>query len=521
MCESATHTFTIAYEGAPNKDKEGYGFVTTSHNNTPSLYTISEPYGSRDWWPCKQDLNDKIDVIDVYLTTPVFNASNEELISVSNGIEQSQVINGNDKITHFKHQHPIPAYLIAIAVTNYEVFNQTVDNNGNPFEIVNYVFPESLANAQANTPVTIDIMNFFSDTFEEYPFADEKYGHAQFTRGGGMEHTTVSFMGNFSRNLIAHELAHQWFGNKITCGSWKDIWLNEGFATYLSGLVIEELDGQEAFTTWKQQRNNSITAGPGGSVYLTDQDTTDVSRIFNGRLSYNKGSMVLHMLRKKLGDGDFYQGLKNYLSDPDLAFSYAKTEDFIPIMESQSGENLTEFFSDWLYNQGYPTYSLNWSQSNNDLVIELNQSQSDVSVSFFEAPVPIRVNGTLGETQDIILNHSSDGQIFNEVISFEIASIEFDPEVDLISKNNEVLNTQSFLLDSEFKLFPNPSESYFEIKKPESLEINSIQIYNMVGQLVLELDYTETVLVDELSSGMHFVKFTTSRGIIHKSLLKK
>ena len=135
--------------------------------------------------------------------------------------------------------------------------------------------------------------------------------------------------------------------------SWKDIWLNEGFATYLSGMVIEELDGQEEFNTWKEQRVNSITAAPNGATFLTDQDTTNVSRIFNGRLTYNKSSMILHMLRKKLGDDDFYQGVKNYLSHPDLAFNYAKTEDFIPIMEAQSGEDLTEFFSDWLYNQGY------------------------------------------------------------------------------------------------------------------------------------------------------------------------
>jgi len=182
-------------------------------------------------------------------------------------------------------------------------------------------------------------MNLYTTLFEEYPFANEKYGHAQFGWGGGMEHTTVSFMGSFGRNLIAHELAHQWFGNKITCGSWKDIWLNEGFATYLSGLTIENLDGNSAFITWKQQRINSITSQPNGAVYLTDSDTTSVNRIFNGRLSYDKGSMVLHMLRKKLGDADFFQGLKNYLADANHAYGYAKTEDFIAIMETTSGQD--------------------------------------------------------------------------------------------------------------------------------------------------------------------------------------
>ena len=222
------------------------------------------------------------------------------------------------------------------------------------------------------------------------------------------------------RNLIAHELAHQWFGDKITCGSWKDIWLNEGFATYLSGLTIEDLDGNSAFTTWKQQRINSITSLTNGAVYLSDADTTSVSRIFDGRLSYNKGAMVLHMLRKKLGDTDFFQGVKNYLSDVNHAFAYAKTEDFIAIMETTSGLDLTEFFSDWLYNQGYPSYTIQWHQSGNQLFTTISQAQSDPSVSFFEVPIPIKVNGTLGESLYLTLNNVTNGQMFTNTVNFNI-----------------------------------------------------------------------------------------------------
>ncbi|HBS11219.1 MAG TPA: peptidase M1, partial [Flavobacteriaceae bacterium] len=345
LAQGQETTVKITYSGNPISS--GFGsFEQATHNGAPIVWTLSEPYGAMGWWPCKQDLNDKIDAIDVFITAP------KQYVSVSNGLEQGQVVTGSTKTTHFKHGYPIPAYLIAFAITNYEVYSHTVTNNGNPFDIVNYVYPEDLTTAQSQTGITVDIMNVFTELFGEYPFADEKYGHAQFGCRCGMEHTTVSFMGNFNRGLIAHELAHQWFGNKITCGSWKDIWLNESFATYLSGLTIENLDGNDSFIQWRESKNNSITSSPNGAVYLSDQDTTSVGRIFNGRLSYNKGSMVLHMLRRKLGDATFFQSLKNYLVDPKLAYGYAKTPDLITHFEAVNGENLTEFFKDWIYNQG-------------------------------------------------------------------------------------------------------------------------------------------------------------------------
>lgn len=515
-------SLTISYAGTPIESTPGFGaFEQTTHNGDPIIWTLSEPYGALDWWPCKQDLNDKIDSIDVYITTPRFNPSNEEYIAVSNGLEQSQVINGSDKTTYFKHRHPIPAYLIAIAVTNYEVYSHNVTNNGNPFDIINYVFPESLISAQSSTPVTVDIMNLYSNLFEEYPYADEKYGHAQFGWGGGMEHTTVSFMGSFNRNLIAHELAHQWFGDKITCGSWKDIWLNEGFATYLSGLTIENIDGNTAFINWKQQRINSITSQPNGTVYLTDTDTTNVSRIFSGRLSYDKGSMVLHMLRKKLGDTDFFQGLKNYLSDPNHAYAYAKTEDFISIMQSISGKNLTEFFNDWLYNQGYPSYNLQWHQAGNQLHITVSQTQSDPSVSFFEAPLPIKVHGTLGEEQELILDNNVNNESFSNTVNFTISSIEFNSEADIISKNNVItLGNPEVEVSKSLHIFPNPTKNNISIIKPEDLEISEIRIFNSLGQLLYKNNWRSDINLSSFSSGMLFVQFQTNKGLIYKSLLK-
>jgi len=513
-------SLTVSYSGNPVSS--GFdSFEQTTHNGDPIIWTLSEPYGAKGWWPCKQDLIDKIDEIDVYITTPELNPSNESYVAVSNGLEESQIIIGSEKTTHFKHSHPIPAYLIAIAITNYEVYSHQVPNNGNPFDIVNYVYPENLTSAQASTEVTVDIMNFFTNKFEEYPYADEKYGHAQFGWGGGMEHTTVSFMGSFSRGLIAHELAHQWFGNKITCGSWKDIWLNEGFATYLAGLVIEDLDGEETFKSWRQQTVSSITSQPGGAVYLTDQDTTSISRIFSSRLSYNKGAMVLHQLRKKLGDNDFYQGLQDYLTTPELAYDYAKTDDFITAMELSTGEDLDEFFDDWVYNEGYPSYEVNWSQNGNQLQLTLAQTQSDESVSFFEAGVPIRILGSLGESIDVVLDHTINNEEFLETVDFTVDEVLFDPDYHLISKNNTVtLGTDDYDFNTEITLYPNPTTSLIHIEKPEQTTINSIKIYNSLGQLLLEQNWSPQVDLTALSSGLLFVQFQTDDQIINKRIIK-
>ncbi len=512
----------ITYSGTPTST--GFdSFEQSTHNRSPIIWTLSEPYGAKDWWPCKQDLNDKIDIIDVFITTPQFNSSNEEYNAVSNGLEQSKTINGANKTTHFKHQYPIPAYLIAFAVTNYEIYSHTVDNNGNPFEIVNYVYPENLATAQSQTGVTVDIMNLFTQLFEEYPYADEKYGHAQFGWGGGMEHTTVSFMGSFNRGLIAHELAHQWFGDKITCGSWKDIWLNESFATYLAALTIENLDGETPFEEWRVGTVNNVVSTTDGAVYLTDADTTSVSRIFDGRLSYRKGSMVLHMLRKKIGDALFFQGIKNYLADPNLAYGYAKTPDLISHMETASGENLSEFFNDWIYNQGYPSYTLTWHQpQTNQIKITINQSQSHISVNYFEVPVPIRVYGSGGEILDLVLNNTLNGEEFIETVNFQVTQVEVDPDTHLISKNNSaVLGINDEILASTFSIYPNPTSTELSIDKPNELFIETITIFNTLGQIESKLHHKEKINVSKLTSGLYFIRIQTDRGIVHKSFLKQ
>ena len=514
--QSVLDSVTIIYAGNPVSS--GFGsFEISTHGvgNTPVLWTLSEPYGAKGWWPCKQDLIDKIDSIDVFIKHP------EAYKAASNGLLMSETSNAQSTLTHWRHKYPIPAYLIAIAVTNYSVYKDNAP--GLDFDIVNYVYPEDLNSTKNSTAVTPRIMELYSDLLEIYPFAKEKYGHAQFGWGGGMEHTTMTFMGGWSRGLIAHELAHQWFGNKVTCGSWEDIWLNEGFATYLDGLVYENFDGETVFSQWRKAVVNDVTSISSGSTFVTD--TSSVSRIFNSRLSYRKGAMILHMLRYKLGDEAFFSGLKNYLADPQLSYSYARTSDLQRHLESASGQGLDEFFKDWYYGQGYPLYEVVWNQDASDKTVhfQVNQRQSHTSVSFFEMPLPVLVNGTSGETEKLRLEVSQDKQLFSVQVDFQVVSIQIDPETHLISRNNRtVLGLDQDSLENIISIYPNPVADELYISGNGVLEIRKITIYNVLGKKILEqIDPQNSIAMQQLEFGVHLVVIDTDQGSLHKTILKK
>ncbi len=517
-----TATVEITYSGEPANS--GFdSFMIDEHEGNPILWTLSEPYGARDWWPCKQDLNDKVDNgIDVFITAP------SQYVSVSNGIEpEAPTINGGNKTTHFRHGYPIPAYLIAIAVTNYHVHTQqgglgTVESPY--FPIVNYIYPETVMGSIANLTVTPSIINFYESIIGAYPFRKEKYGQAQCGWGGGMEHTTVSFMGSFGRGLIAHEMAHQWFGDKITCGSWKDIWLNEGITEYMSGLVVESFDGNSVFTNWKNGKINSITSYPSSdsNLYLTEAQLTNVGRIFSGSITYNKGSMVTHMLRYKIGNTNFFQALNNYLSDPTLAYAYAVTPQFQAHLETTYGSSLQEFFNDWVYGKGFPTYTINASSTGvGQITVQINQTQSDPAVSFFEMPVPIRFLGSGGQQYDVFLDHTFSGQTFVINVPFSPTGILLNPNKDIVlsAGSTATLGVEDFDFSAAIQMYPNPASDVLTITVPSNIILEKVNFYNALGQKSLETNQSK-INVSQLAAGMYIVNFETTNGTFHKNFIK-
>lgn len=432
LTQNINDSITVYYQGAPMIDAFGAFKSSTTFCLPPNnkvMWTLSEPYGAKNWWPCKETLDDKADSLDMVVTCPI------PYKVGSNGLLTQEITNQNNTKTYiWKHRYPIPAYLVAFAVADYSTYSDWVPVAGSPpIEVLNYIYPCETV-APTKTPLMIPMFQYFIEKFGEYPYKNEKYGHAQCGFSGGMEHSTMSFMGGFSKMLLAHELAHQWFGDKITCGSWQDIWLNEGFATYLEGLTCEQGWGDQTWPNWKTSKINNVTSNNFGSTYVTD--TSNVGSIFNGRLVYNKGALILHMLRLKLGDQMFFDGIYNYINSPVLSYGFAKSGDFKSVMETTSNIDLTEFFNDWLYNQGFPYYNILWAKDNlcNKVYVNIYQTHSAGLDNFFEMKVPIRFSDGVNNAT-VIFDQNGPAQLnFETQLNFSPTSASFDPDLWLCAK---------------------------------------------------------------------------------------
>lgn len=502
------------YHGVP--DNTGFGsFIQQTHNNVPVIWTLSEPYGAKDWWPCRNGLDDKTDSIDIIIEHPsIYKAT-------ANGLLQYEITNGNTTTTFYKHRYPIATYLIAFSVTNFSVFTHSVQLGNIQLPMISYIYPESVANFQPNTYKVLDAMQLFHNTFGPYPFIKEKYGHTQFGWGGGMEHQTNTFLTSADANLMAHELGHQWFGNKITTGSWQHIWLNESFATFAANYYLEKFDTAR-FNSMINGQLANITALPNGSVFCAD--TTDPNRIFNGRLSYDKGAYVLRMLRFTVGDSIFFKALQNYLADTTLQYGFAKTNDFKKHIEAIYGSDLTYFFNQWIYGEGHPSFTIQWKQNKNNWAnIKINQTTSHSSINFFKTPIALTFKNAV-QQKTIIVQCDYNGIETWVDIGFAADMVLIDKDKQLISSNNTSikLNTSS-IADNEIKIYPVPTLNNISIsiKNPTAKNL-TVQVFNATSQLI-QLHFFATPGQDELfqlplnnlPKGMYLIKLSTNNNILY------
>ena len=519
LADNQIDSVRIVYSGVPPSN--GFGsFEIDTHgpNLSPVLWTLSEPYGAFEWWPTKQDLNDKIDSIDIIVTTPA------AYTVASNGILANQLIQDSSRITHWKHRYPIAAYLVAIAVSDYVVFNNMVPLTQGSLHLLNYVYAEDLNEAVTGVQQMLDHLVFFDSLYGPYPFMNEKYGHAQFNWGGGMEHQTMSFVGGFSYELLAHELAHQWWGDHITCGSWQDLWLNEGFATYSVGLCYERFSPNLYWPVWRKDQVDFICSSPDGSVFVTD--TLDNNRLFDARLTYSKGAMLLHMLRWKMGSENFFTVLRNYQSNAQLSYGFARNIDLKTELESVSGQNLDEFFNDWYWGEGYPSYQLSYNQdTTNLLTFSLGQTQSHPSVSFFEMPVPIRFKNATHDTT-IVFDHTFTEQVFTVALNFKVDNVIINPNYEIVCSGNTVTSLSEIKQAPLVQVYPNPANNFLTITIGKSIKNGRIEISTLEGKILNHYDLLNTngkheINVEGLHSGLYLLTFVSDLETYTSRFIKK
>lgn len=325
---------------------------------------------------------------------------------------------------------------------------------------------------------------------------------------------------------MAHELAHQWFGDKVTASGWENIWLNEGFATFCTYYYLENKSSTPT-TFYRKALIRDVTSEMGGSVKV--YDTTDLNAIFSSRLSYNKGAFLLYMLRHKISDSLFFKGVKTYLNTPGVAYGNATTNDFKKIMENVGGQNLDRFFYQWYEKEGYPSYDIKWSSLGDNYVrLQINQQSSHPSVLFFETELDLKfISGSREKT--ITVDSKFNGQVFLQDIGFIPDTVIVDPEAWLLSKNNS--STKINLPNSgagAATVFPNPlqtsSKLYLHDFKETVAEVN---IFAANGQLVLSRTVNlvnGTTLINlnttNWSRGVYTAKITSASEKIHVRIIK-
>jgi aminopeptidase N len=493
----------VFYQGVPPKPERS--FTQEYHANVPIIWTLSEPYGAKDWWPSKNALDDKADSLDVWVQTPDPNKV------ASNGVLVSTAKIDTNYIYHWKHRYPIETYLVAIGVTPYAEFTDYVHTSStDSFPILNYVYREDSIFLRTPAKLTVNIMKKFIEFLGPYPFEKEKYGHAEFGFNGGMEHQTMSFMKDFNFYLVAHELGHQWFGDKVTCETWEDLWLNEGFATMCESLIAQYLAGKDEGLRVRRSIINRAHGWLTGTLPVPD--TLDIGRLFNPALTYAKGGAVLNMLRFTMGDTAFFSAIRNYLNDPTLAYKTARTKDLQTHLEQVYGNSLQWFFNQWVYGEGYPLIDVHFSRKDGPLKITMSQDVTAAwSVGVFTIPVPLKVWGD-GKDTMLVLQMTANKQDYELNLPYaKIDSVHADPDAWILAKF-KVFDDDKNNQGPRFRVYPSPASETLTIELPDygTDAEAQLQIIDVTGKILSEWQPKETLTpnVHQLAKGIYFVRYT-------------
>jgi aminopeptidase N len=519
MKKEAEYRLKVYYQGASGTGGffGGISSVNAPFVNKRITYTLSEPYQAKDWFPVKQNLKDKADSVWIFITV------DSTLKAGSNGLLTAirPLADGKNRY-EWKSNYPIAYYLLSITVgdyIDYSYYAKLSDNDSVLVQNYIYNFPGNLENNKADIDQTGVFLKLYSDVFGKYPFAKEKYGHCEAPMGGGMEHQTMTTLSSFEFGLVSHELAHQWFGDYLTCGTWQDIWINEGFASYAEYIALEGLKTKEDAIAWLDEAHNYAINYPYSGIYLSAEESQDVSRMFNYGLTYKKGGAIIHMLRYEINnDSLFFAIIKDYLKS--FGNSTATGADFRQVVEKHTGEDFGWFFEQWYYGKGHPIFVTNWRQIGDTLIITSSQTSSADDNSFFRTHLDYRIHYKNGETEDIRVNYEKPGEVFMMNTPKEIIFVQTDPFSNVL--NNAVVYKYTDPT-KVFSLSPNPFKTELNISFRNNNKHREIKLTDLSGKIVSVQATTSgffTLSIPHLKTGIYLL-YVTEDGITYTEKVVK
>ncbi len=462
----------------------------------PIIFSMSVTDRSSTWWPCKDEIYDKA-TIDLLVTVP------DTLTVLANGIlVGTEPVEGDKVKYHWAHGHPVAPYLISLAISNYVVIEDSVEivagDETVSVPLYFYIYPEHETEARYDFARVGEMMQFLSSLFGPYPFRDEKYATAIVPARGGMEHQTCTSLGQrfitgdrANEWVYVHELAHQWVGDWVGIGDWREIWLNEGFATYCEALWVEHDQGEVAYNDYM----NKFDPLPPPDLWGFRGTIYDPDPLF-GTTPYDKGAWVLHMLRRVCGDDHFFEILHTWIErfGGEDVVDY---EDFISLCEEITTLELSSFFDQWLYYPSRPLYEYHWGYTDVGLGYEviLHVTQTQEQLDVYTMPIDIQID-TMTDRHNITVTNDQRDQEFTHWVDSKPTALYFDPGNWILKPvfPPDPVNTELYAP------VPTPCKTSCLISFNLAHEADlSLRIFDINGRVV------RTLVNNQISSGEHLI----------------
>jgi len=501
------------------------------------VFTDCEPEGARKWFPCWDRPSDKA-TWDMTVKVP-------GTVKIgSNGVLADSTLVADTLWYHWVSEYNVATYLMVLTgKVNYNLDIVYWHKLSNPNDSIPIRFYYNAGeNPSAMEEMILPMTDWYSENYCEHPFQKDGFAtlNSEFSWGGMENQTLTSLCPNcWSESLIAHEFAHQWFGDMITCGTWADIWLNEGFATWSEAFWYESYAGYAAYKA--DIDGNAayyLNNNPGWAISEPEWAivTPSVNILFNYAITYCKASTVLHMLRYVAGDSLFFEIMQTYASDPNLKYFSAVIPDFMAIVNTATGEDYDWFFDQWIYEPNHPQYNNSYNfqdLGNGQWQVNFYTEQTQTVPEFFKMPLEIKIRFVDYSDTIVTVMNDANNQAFNWVFDKRPVYFQFDPNNNIVIKQSSTILR---ILDQEpvsskihlFQNSPNPVNQTttisFHIEEPMFVNLS---VSDMLGNRIMTLvngqqsagSHQLTIDCNNLQPGIYHCTLTASGERITRKLV--